>query len=106
MVADGGFISLRSADGSESTRVPLNSAGQAFDAAQRGLRPALLVGDRMGAVAAVRGAGDAVVLQADGTVQRLENTACLDPFRPTPTRGGLVLACRSGQLFTVSDKAP
>ena len=106
LVADGGFISLRGKDGSESARFALSAAGQGFDPAQRGLRPALLISDRNGAIAAVRSGNDALVLRPGGTAQRLDETSCLDPFRPTPTRDGLVFACRSGQLFGVSGRAP
>jgi PQQ-like domain len=105
LIADGGFISLRARDGAESVRVSLSAAGQAFDPATRGLRPALLISDPAGAIAATRSGSDALLLGTDGRVVRFDNSACLDPFRPTPTRDGIVFSCRSGQLFIVSDKA-
>jgi len=103
LVADGGFISVRGKGGAESARVPLSALGQGFDPAVRGLRAALLVSDPRGAIAAVRSGSDALVLR-EGNAFRLDDTSCLDPFRPTPTRTGIVFACRSGQLFGVSDK--
>ncbi|HEX3849852.1 MAG TPA: PQQ-binding-like beta-propeller repeat protein [Polyangiaceae bacterium] len=106
LVADGGFVSLRARDGSETVRVSVAAATQAFDPATRALRAALLIGDRSGGVAAVRSASDALLLQADGTALRFDNSACLDPFRPTPVQGGIAFTCRSGQLLVVSDKAP
>ena len=102
-VADGGFVSLRAADGSESLRVPLSS-GQGFEPALRGLRPALLITDDSGSIAAVRSGNDALVIGDGGASTRLEGTACLDPFRATPAPHGLVLACRSGQLFFVAER--
>jgi hypothetical protein len=99
-------LSLHAANGAETLRVSLTEAGRAFDPALRALRPALAIGDLTGAIAATRAGTDALVLQPDGKAQRLDDTSCLDPFRPTPTRFGLVFACRSGQLFGVSDKAP
>ncbi|MEI9951231.1 MAG: PQQ-binding-like beta-propeller repeat protein [Pseudomonadota bacterium] len=106
LVADGGFVSLRAKDGAESARVALSAAGQGFDPALRGLRAALVVSDQRGAVAAVRSGNDALVLREGGNAMRLDDTSCLDPFRPTPTPNGIVFACRSGQLFAVSDRAP
>ncbi|MEI9939774.1 MAG: PQQ-binding-like beta-propeller repeat protein [Pseudomonadota bacterium] len=105
LVADGGFVSIRAKDGAESARVALSAAGQGFDPALRGLRPALLVSDQRGAIAAVRSGNDALVLGEGGNAFRLDETSCLDPLRPTPTPNGIVFACRSGQLFGVSDKA-
>ena len=106
LVIDGGFVSLRSKDGAESARVALSPANQGFDAADRGLRPALVVSDQRGAIAAVRSGNDALLIRAGGNALRLDETSCLDPFRPTPIPGGIVFACRSGQLFGVNDKAP
>ncbi|HKO51288.1 MAG TPA: PQQ-binding-like beta-propeller repeat protein [Polyangiaceae bacterium] len=106
LVADGGFVSVRAKDGAESARVALSAAGQGFDPALRGLRPALVVTDPQGAIAAVRSGNDALILRAGGNALRLDDTSCLDPFRPTPTPNGIVFACRSGQLFGVSGKAP
>jgi len=105
IVADGGFLSLHAANGSESFRVPLAEASHAYDPANRGLRPALAITDSAGAVAASRSDNDSLILTPDGKAQRLDGTSCLDPFRPTPSAFGLVFACRSGQLFGVSDKA-
>ncbi|HEY0463733.1 MAG TPA: PQQ-binding-like beta-propeller repeat protein [Polyangiaceae bacterium] len=104
LVAGGGFVSVRAKDGSESARLSLSASG--FDATARGLRAALVIGDPHGAIAAVQSGNDALVLRAGGSAQRLDDTSCLDPFRPTPTPDGIVFACRSGQLFGVSDKAP
>ena len=106
VVADGGFLSLHAASGGETLRVSIAEASRAFDPASRALRPALAIGDAAGAVAAARSDSDVLILAPDGKAQRLDNTSCLDPFRPTPTRTGVVFACRSGQLFIVSDKAP
>ena len=106
VVADGGFLSLHAPSGGETLRVSIAEAARAFDPALRALRPALTIGDAAGDVAASRSGSDAIVLQADGKAQRMDDTSCLDPFRPTPTLHGIVFACRSGQLFWVSDKAP
>jgi hypothetical protein len=106
LVVDGGFISTRHGDGSEALRIPLNNFGPGFDPALRGLRPALVISDSEGALAAVRSGTDAVVVGPDGSAVHVESTSCLDPFRPTPTPSGLVFACRAGQLFGVSGKAP
>lgn len=106
LVAGGGFVSLRAKDGAESARIALNATASGFDPALRGARAALLISDPRGAVAAVQSGNDALVLHAGGNAVRLDDTSCLDPFRPTPTAGGIVFACRSGQLFGVSDKAP
>jgi len=105
LVVDGGFVSVRAPNGSETLRVALLE-GRTFDPLLRALRPARVIGDDTSALVAVRSSSDALVLVPDGHAVRLEDTACLDPFRPTPTRRGLALACRSGQLFIVSDKAP
>jgi hypothetical protein len=105
LVADGGLLSIRAKNGSESARIALHTASQGFEPAVRGLRAALVVSDQRGAIAAVRSGNDAVVLREGGNAQRLEGTSCLDPFRPTPTLTGIVFACRSGQLFGFSDKA-
>ena len=106
LVADGGFVSLRAPDGAEALRIALAAGAQGFDPALRGLRPALVISDPDGAVAAVQSGLDALVVSPDGSATRIDNTSCLDPFRPTPTPSGLVFACRSGQLFAVSGKAP
>jgi hypothetical protein len=105
LVADGGFVSLRARDGAETVRASVAAASQAFDPATRALRAAVLITDRVGGVAAVRSASDALLLRADGTAVRLDNSACLDPFRPTPVRGGVAFTCRSGQVLVVSDRA-
>jgi PQQ-like domain len=105
LVADGGFVSLRARDGSETVRVSVATATQAFDPATRALRAAQLIADRAGGVAAVRSASDALLLRADGNALRFDNSACLDPFRPTPVPGGIAFTCRSGQVLVVSDKA-
>lgn len=106
VIADGGFLSLRAANGAETLRASLTAGGPAFDPAARSLRPALAITDPGGAIAAVRSGGDALILSADGKAQRVDGTSCLDPFRPTPTLAGVIFACRSGQLFGVSDRAP
>ncbi len=106
LVADGGLVSVRAADGTETLRVSIAAASLVFDAAARGLRAALLVSDGAGGVAAARSGSDALLLNPDGSAQRVDNSACLDPFRPTPTRDGVVFTCRSGQVFGVSGKAP
>lgn len=106
VVEEGGLVSVRAADGTETLRVSIAVASLAFDAATRGLRPALIISDGSGGVAAARSGGDALVLNPDGSAQRIDGSACLDPFRPTPTRDGIVFTCRSGQLFGVSGKAP
>ncbi len=106
LVADGGLISVRAADGAETLRASIAPASLAFDAAARGLRAALVISDGAGGVAATRSGSDALVLNPDGNALRIEGSACLDPFRPTPTRDGIVFTCRSGQVFGVSDKAP
>lgn len=105
-LAAGGFVSIRGKDGTELGRIALSVSNQGLDPSTRGLRPALVVSDRQGAVAAVQGESDALVLRPGGSALRLDDTNCLEPFRPTPTKGGLVFACRSGQLFGVSDKGP
>jgi hypothetical protein len=104
VVAEGGFVSVRAPSGAEALRVSIATGAQSFDAAARGLRPALLITDELGAVAAVRAESEALLLYADGTSTRFDDTACLDPFRPTPTRDGIAFACRSGQLFLVRAK--
>ncbi|HYQ26327.1 MAG TPA: PQQ-binding-like beta-propeller repeat protein [Polyangiaceae bacterium] len=105
LVADGGFVSLRAKDGAEGSRAALSATSQGFDPALRGLRAALVVSDQRGAIAAVRSGNDALILPEGKSALRLDDTSCLDPFRPTPTATGIVFACRSGQLFGVSDKA-
>lgn len=105
LIADGGFVSVRAKDGTERARVATSAASLGFDPAQRGLRAALVIGDPRGAIAAVRGGNDVLLLSPDGNALRLDDTSCLDPFRPTPTASGLLFACRSGQLFGVSDRA-
>jgi len=104
LVVGGGFVSVRAKDGSESARVPLNLTGQPFEPG-RAFRPALVISDARGALAAVQGGNDAVVLEPGGNALRIDETSCVDPFRPTPTAFGIVFACRSGQLFGLSDKA-
>ena len=107
LVADGGFVSIRAKDGSEGARTALSAAvGQGFDPSARGLHAALVVSDQRGAIAAVRSGSDALILREGGNALRLDDTSCLDPFRPTPSATGIVFACRSGQLFGISDKAP
>jgi hypothetical protein len=69
------------------------------------LRAALLIVDRAGGVAAVRSGSDALLLRADGNALRFDDSACLDPFRPTPLPGGIAFTCRSGQVLVVSDRA-
>ena len=105
-VIEGGFVSVRNRSGAEILRVPVGMPGQTSDPALRGVPPARLIADDAGAIAAVRGGTDAVVVSANGAIERLDGTACLEPFRPTPTRSGLVLSCRSGQLFVVGGSAP
>ncbi|HYQ40848.1 MAG TPA: PQQ-binding-like beta-propeller repeat protein [Polyangiaceae bacterium] len=106
LIAGGGFISIRGSDGAEVGRAALSAVGQGVDVALGPLRPALVISDRRGTLAAVQSGIDALVLRAGGNALRFEETSCLDPFRPTPTKGAIVFACRSGQLFGVSDKAP
>jgi hypothetical protein len=105
LVAGGGFISMRANDGTETARVALNASPQGIEPALRSSRPALLVSDRNGTIAAVQAGNDALVLRRGGSALRLDETSCLDPFRPTPTKAGIVFACRSGQLFGVSGTA-
>ena len=100
---EGGLVSVRGPDGSEHLRAAVGVAGRAFDPSQRAGR---LISDSVGNVAVVQGGDDALLLRPDGSTLRLDGTNCIDPFRPTPTAGGIVLACRSGQLFGVSDRAP
>lgn len=106
LLADDGFVSLRGADGAELSRVPISAPDMPFDLAQRerGLHRARLIGDDKGNIAVVQAGNDALVIGTDGRVLRLDGTSCLDPFRPTPTPGGLVFTCRSGQMFGVTDK--
>jgi hypothetical protein len=106
IVAGGGFISMRAKDGTETARVALNASAPSAEPALRAFRPALLVSDRRGTIAAVQGGNDALVLPAGGSALRLDETSCLEPFRPTPTKAGIVFSCRSGQLFGVSGTAP
>jgi len=106
IVAGGGFISMRANDGTETARVALNASAQSIEPALRAFRPALVVSDRRGTIAAVQAGNDALVLRPGGSALRLDETSCLDPFRPTPTKAGIVFACRSGQLFGVSGTAP
>ncbi len=101
LVADDGFVSVRARDGTESTRVSVAGAAQAFDPAARGLRAASLIADHAGTICAVRGASDALLIGSDGALDRLDGTVCLDPFRPTPLPAGIALSCRSGQLFFI-----
>jgi hypothetical protein len=86
-------------------RVAISAAGVGFDLA-RSLRGTRLISDDDGALAAVQPGNDALLLAADGRAVRLDGTSCIDPFRPTPTTQGIVLTCRSGQLFGVSGKGP
>lgn len=107
LIAGGGFVSMRGKDGTESARVALDASAQSIEpAALRTVRPALVIADRAGAIAAVQGGSDALLLRPGGNALRLDETSCLDPFRPTATKDGLVFACRSGQLFGVSGTAP
>ena len=106
LIADSGFVSVRERDGSEALRIGIGSGGPSFDPAARGLRGARVLSDPSGAVAAVQAGNDALLLAADGAARHFDGTGCLDPFRPTPTPGGIVFTCRSGQLFLVSGKAP
>lgn len=106
LVVDSGFLSLRAASGGETLRVAIAESSRAFDPAAQALRPALMIGDADGGVAASRSGSDALILASDGKAQRFESTSCLDPFRPTPTLAGVVFACRSGQLFGISDREP
>jgi hypothetical protein len=106
IVAGGGFISMRAKDGAETARIALNASAQSIEPGLRAFRPALVVSDRHGAIAAVQAGNDALVLRPGGGALRLDETSCLDPFRPTPTKAGIVFACRSGQLFGVSGTAP
>jgi hypothetical protein len=106
LVAAGGFVSTRANDGSELTRVALSASGQSFDSALRGLRPALVITDQRGTIAAAQSGNDALLVRSGGSALRLDETSCLDPFRPTPLPRGIVFACRSGQLFGFSDTAP
>ncbi len=105
LVADGALVVTYAANGTEAQRVSLLD-GAPFEPALRALRSARLIGDAAGAIAAVRSGSDARIVANDGRAVRLDDTACLDPFRPTPTRTGLALACRSGQLFFVSEGTP
>ncbi len=41
-----------------------------------------MVSDQTGALAAVRGGNDALVLRDGGNALRLDDTSCIDPFRP------------------------
>lgn len=104
LVGDGGFVSLRGQDGGETLRVALSAAGQTPDPSQQNLRTARVITDAAGAVAAVQSGKDALLQARDGRTLRFSGTSCLDPFRPTPTPGGLVFTCRSGQVFGVTDK--
>jgi hypothetical protein len=106
LIADGGFLAFHAPSGAEILRVSIAETGRAFDPATRALKPALAIGDLAFGLAATRSGADAIFVSADGKAQRLDDSACLDPFRPTPTPKAVVLACRSGQLFWVTDKAP
>jgi outer membrane protein assembly factor BamB len=105
LVADGGFLAFHAPSGSETLRVPVAETGRAFDPATRALKPALAIGDLAFGLAATRSGADAIFVSADGKAQRVDDSGCLDPFRPTPTPNAVVLACRSGQLFWVTDQA-
>jgi hypothetical protein len=104
-VVDGGLISVHSSAGAETLRVPVGALGQPFNPSSRGLAAARLVSDDQGVIAAARSGMEAIVIGPDGSVARIEGTACVDPFRPTPTRSGVVFACRSGQIFAATGKS-
>ncbi len=105
LIVDNGFISLRDRDGTETLRVAIGAGGPSFDPTLRGQRAARVISDRAGALAAVQAGNDALMLAPDGSVARFEGTSCLEPLRPTPTLGGVIFSCRSGQLFGVSGRA-
>ena len=106
LIADSGFVSVRDRDGAETLRVAIATGGPSFDPTFRGQRAARVISDGAGALAVAQAGNDALLLAADGSAVRFEGTSCLEPLRPTPTRGGVVFSCRSGQLFGVSDRAP
>lgn len=106
LIADNGFISLRDRAGTETLRVAIAGGVPSFDPTLRGQHPARVISDSAGALAAVQAGNDALMLAADGGVVRFDGTSCLEPFRPTPTLGGVIFSCRSGQLFGVSGRAP
>lgn len=84
-----------STDGSERFRAPLPTPSNA--GLPRGASDLLL--DPTGSTLVVRPGMDATSVQPDGSVARIDATACSEPLRPVALPGnGALLACRSGVL--------
>ncbi|HEY8942990.1 MAG TPA: PQQ-binding-like beta-propeller repeat protein [Polyangiaceae bacterium] len=103
LIASGDLLLAFGADGSERFRVPLPSTPGS--AAQRS--SADLTFDDENATLVVRAGADVTGVHADGTVVRVEGTACADPLRPVSLTGrAVLLSCRSGVLVRADDTPP
>lgn len=88
-------------DGSERHRAQLQSS---FGAPSPAAAAELTV-DAEGTTLLVRPGMDASVVRVDGSVVRIDATACPDPLRPVALSGrSAVLACRSGSLTRVVEQ--
>ncbi|HEY4156629.1 MAG TPA: PQQ-binding-like beta-propeller repeat protein [Polyangiaceae bacterium] len=103
LVTDDELLSVRDADGRETARIPLAAGNRTL---QRPRAPSLIV-DAHGTVLSVQPGQPAISVSSDGKLTPIEAATCGEPFPPVPLGAGRVaIACRSGQLFYLAEKAP
>ncbi|HWA71182.1 MAG TPA: PQQ-binding-like beta-propeller repeat protein [Polyangiaceae bacterium] len=101
VLGGGEFLIAFGPDGREKLRTPL----PALDSSGRPPSSQLLLGpDR--SVLVARAGLDVVAIQPDGSVARVEGSACADPLRPASVApGSAIYACRSGIVLRLDDAA-
>ena len=107
-----GMLLGHDANGEETARVALEPPSLIGDAgvplsASIGPASPPPIADRAGRIGFVRPGLDAGVVDKSGAIAAADGAACLDPVGVAPAgRGRMVLACRSGVLFLLSDTKP
>jgi hypothetical protein len=101
VLARGGLLLALQADGRERFRAQLPPSYGSTGAADR----SDFALDRAGTAVLVHSGADAVSVLPDGSVVRIDATACAEPLRPVALQGrGAVLACRSGVLARIDQR--
>jgi hypothetical protein len=101
-LALGGLLIGMSKQGQEAFRAPLSNGALGFGTSS----PPPLIDSRGTTAVNLADTGLALVSPA-GEIELVAGSACPEPLRPTPigTRA-LVLSCRSGLVFALSDRGP
>lgn len=99
-----GFLLGHDASGKETLRVALEPGSAGTTSLEVDAPPAIV--DDAGNAAFARPGLDAAIVGSDGAPHAARGTACSDPIDVAPAGPGrMVVACRSGLVFLISDRA-